>query len=157
MRRLLGGLLGARRFGIFAAAAAVVAVNTAAAAVLARDYDIPASQIPCPAAEAPARRVETRTGAGTGFHRRRLGSGGSCCRERVSRRVLSSVEHFACASSVLVCGQVCILLVRRPFGELGLIQFVGGCCAFVAGSLVSPSFAEFEWSLAPQEAANGTY
>lgn len=90
MRRLLGGLPRGQPFGTFAgtaavavgvAPAAVVAVDVAAAAVVAQGCSIHASQPPCSAAVAPAKRAE-----------RRSGSGGSCCRKGVSHHVFSWVS-----------------------------------------------------------------
>lgn len=108
MRRLLGGLQGEQRFGTFAGTAAAAGVGVAAVAIVAggsaaaaaaATVDMgcsnPASQTPCPAVVAPAKRAE-----------RWLGPGGNSCWRRVSHHVVFRVSEFAYASCVRmgVCG-----------------------------------------------------
>lgn len=68
---------------------------------------IHASQAPCSAAVAPAKRAEIWADAGTCYQRRRPGSGSRFCRRRVSHRVRSWLSSLAYGSSAM---RVCVYL-----------------------------------------------
>lgn len=68
---------------------------------------IHASQAPCSAAVAPAKRAEIWADVGTCVQRRRPGSGSRFCRKRVSHRVRSWLSSLAYASSAM---RVCVYL-----------------------------------------------